>query len=139
MDSFTVFVVRDLLSWIDRRFHTDERPRRRAVLGASDGGNIALYQAVRYPGAFGLVAAQSSNVLPEVEEEYRSAGSLPGKIYLDIGVFDIPVLVPRVRNLKATLESRGGTVCFVELHDGHSWGSWRSRLRELLVFLFTQS
>jgi enterochelin esterase family protein len=136
METFAHYIAHELVPWLDERFAIDPRRQRRAVMGASNGGNISLFQALKCPQTFGLVGAQSTNVVPAVLNGYSTAEQLPERICLDIGTYDIPVLVPLVREFKATLEKRGTQFRFREVNDGHSWGNWRAHLGDMLMYLF---
>lgn len=53
------FVVRDLVSYVDRKYRTLARGSQRALVGHSMGGFGALAIAFKHPTAFGLVYAVS--------------------------------------------------------------------------------
>jgi S-formylglutathione hydrolase len=53
------FVVRDLVRHVDRRYRTDDRAARRALVGHSMGGFGALAIGFNHPGVFGLAYAMS--------------------------------------------------------------------------------
>ncbi|MEJ2636186.1 MAG: alpha/beta hydrolase-fold protein, partial [Calditrichia bacterium] len=63
---FEDFIVKELLPWFDSAYRTRKDPSWRATIGASNGGNIALYLAVAHPRLFGKVGVQSSNVQPSI-------------------------------------------------------------------------
>ncbi len=133
---FATFITDEVFVWLDQRFRTLAEPAQRAVMGASNGGNISLYLALKRPDVFGNVAAQSSNVEDEISRGFRESPKLPLKIYLDLGTYDIPLLIPRVKNLLPILQQKGYPVIFKEFHEGHSWGNWRAHIDEALEFLF---
>ncbi len=134
--AFGDFIAHEMLGWVDRRFRTLRDARRRAVIGASNGGNAALRLGLTYPDLFGNLAAQSSNVTAEVSEGYRAAPKRAQKFYLDLGTYDLPMLIPLVRDFIAILHERGYDVIYREYHEGHSWGSWRAHLDDALVYFF---
>ncbi|HEY6826976.1 MAG TPA: alpha/beta fold hydrolase [Gemmatimonadaceae bacterium] len=53
------FVVRDLVSYVDRRYRTDAKRSRRALVGHSMGGFGALAIGFEHPNVFGLIYAIS--------------------------------------------------------------------------------
>jgi S-formylglutathione hydrolase FrmB len=53
------FVVRDLVGHVDRRYRTDARAARRALVGHSMGGFGALAISFNHPDVFGLIYAIS--------------------------------------------------------------------------------
>lgn len=136
MDQFTTFIVSELMPAIDSRYKTSRDPSLRAMAGASNGGNIALYISMRHPEAFGLVAAQSSNIIPVITDTFTQSHRLPLNVYLDIGMYDIPFLVPVVEGFRSILADKGYPHEFHRWSEGHSWGSWKGHLRLPLVRFF---
>lgn len=55
-------IVDELVPWIDATYRTIGRPAARGVTGKSSGGYGALMLAMRRPGVFGVVGAQSSDM-----------------------------------------------------------------------------
>lgn len=135
-DEFTKFIVEEIVPWVDRRYRTETDAAYRAVMGASDGGNISLWIGVTHPEVFGNVAAQSSNVESNVHSGFENSAKLDLKLYLDLGTYDIPVLLPRVRNLIPVLVAKGYDFEYLEFHDGHSWGNWRGHIDNALEMFF---
>jgi enterochelin esterase-like enzyme len=135
-DAFTAFVADTLLPAVERRHGGVRTAAERLVLGASNGGNSALYMAAMRPDIFANVAAQSSNVIPELMTRMDVTPPLPLRVHLDIGTYDIPVLQPLVRGLARVLAARGYVHRFREHHEGHSWCSWRALLGDILAWYF---
>lgn len=133
---FMDFFVDELVGFVDTRYRTIKNPAARAVIGASYGGNISLWLASKYNKVFGNVAAQSSYVDPELSRAFQVGPDLNLKIYLDLGTYDIPELIPMVRNLHSILESRGYSIEYGEYHEGHSWKNWQARIKNALEFFF---
>lgn len=134
--AFTKFIVEEIMPWVDRRYRTRTDPSSRAVMGASDGGNISLWLGLNHPEVFGNVAAQSSNVESNVHNGFETHPRKDLKLYLDLGTYDIPLLLPRVRNFIPVLESKGYEFQYLEFHDGHSWGNWRGHIDNALELFF---
>jgi enterochelin esterase family protein len=135
-DMFSSFITKELMPWIDSRYSTSPDPVHRAMIGASNGGNIALYLGVNNPSCFGKIAAQSSNVIPPITEKLTKDPPPGLEYYIDIGTYDIPVLIPMVRDLARLLDAKGYRCDFREIHDGHSWGNWKEHLRLPLMQFF---
>ncbi|MDT8324265.1 MAG: alpha/beta hydrolase-fold protein [Bacteroidota bacterium] len=135
-DAFAAFVVDEVMAAVDRSYRTRRDPSARAVIGASNGGNIALYTAMRYPQCFGNAGGQSSNIIAEISDTFRDGPFLPLRLYLDLGTYDIPVLLPLVRNFIPILADRGYDHLYREHHEGHSWGNWRAHIDDALEFFF---
>ena len=134
--AFTDFIVKELVPWIDGRYPTLRHPWGRANLGASNGGNISLWLTVSNPNVFGLVAAMSSNVENNIKQKVQQGVNPPVKYYLDIGTYDIPILIQRVAEFKQLLESNNEVFLFQQFHEGHSWGNWKAHIDDALIFLF---
>jgi enterochelin esterase-like enzyme len=133
---FSAFIVDDVMGWVNNRYRVRTDPASRAVMCASDGGDISLYLGLNYPGVFGNVAAQSSNIISSVSSGFQNGPRLNLKIYCDLGTYDIPELLPLVRNFIPILQSKGYSYLYREYHEGHSWGSWRAHVPDALVEFF---
>jgi len=137
IDDYARFIARTVIPAIDGSYRTLQNPASRAVIGSSNGGNIALYLAMTYPDVFGNAGAQSSNIIGDIFMGFRDGAQLPlRRIYLDLGTYDIPILIPLVRSFIPILQSRGYTYRYNEVHEGHSWGSWRARIDDMLEYFF---
>ncbi len=136
---FSSFIVNELLPYIDARYRTRKDPAFRATLGASNGGNIALWLGLNHSNVFGNVAAQSSNIISSISSGFQSSHRLNLKLYLDLGTYDIPVLLPLVRNFIPILQSKGYTYRYEEYNEGHSWGNWRAHIDNALELFFPAS
>jgi enterochelin esterase family protein len=136
INSFKNFIVQELLPYIRSRYKIKSGLENCAVAGASNGGNISLYLALNHPEIFGNVAAQSSNVISSISEGFQNNPKLNLKVYLDIGKYDIALLIPLVRNLKSILQSKGYELIYREYNEGHSWGNWRAHIDDYLTFFF---
>jgi len=135
-EKFTAFVVDELVPYIDSRYRIKPDPASRAMLGASNSGNIALWIGLHHPEVFGNIAAQSSNVETSISTAFETGPKLDLKFYLDLGTYDIPVLIPLVRNLREILDGRGYELQYHEFHEGHSWGNWRAHVDDALKMFF---
>ena len=134
--AFTKFMTEELVPYIDHRYNTMPHPWGRANLGASNGGNIALWLCVSHPEMFGLAAAMSSNVEPNIRQQVEQ-GVVPSvKFYLDLGTYDIPILIDRVRSFRDLLQASEETLYYKEFHEGHSWGNWKAHIDDALIYLF---
>jgi enterochelin esterase-like enzyme len=133
---FSSFIIDELLPWIDQRFRTKSGPRNRATLGASNGGNIALWLGLNHPDVFGKIAAQSSNVEDSISSGFQYGPKLDLELYLDLGTYDIPVVIPLVHNLRDILGARRYSFRYEEYHEGHSWGNWRAHIDNALQMFF---
>jgi len=135
-EEYTEFVVTDVMGWVDSKYTTATDPHLRAVAGASDGGNISLWIGLNHPETFGKIAAYSSNVITEISDGLQNGPVHDLEFYLDIGTYDIDILIPLVQNLKQILDERGYQYIYHEWHEGHSWGNWRAHIDNSLQFFF---
>ncbi|HEX9655682.1 MAG TPA: alpha/beta hydrolase-fold protein [Bacteroidota bacterium] len=135
-NQFTSFIINELMPVIDQRYRTRRDPTQRALLGASNGGNISLWIGYTHPEHFGNIAAQSSNIQTSISSGFQSSSLLPLKLYLDLGTYDIPQLIPLVRNFVPILQNKGYPFRYIEYHEGHSWGNWRAHIDNALEFFF---
>lgn len=138
IDTYTDFIVNTVMRRIDARFRTRTEPEARAVMGASNGGNISLYIAMKHPEVFGNVGAQSSNIIAPIFDRFETDPLLPLRLYLDLGTYDIAMLIPMVRGFVPVLQAKGYDYQYQEFHEGHSWGNWRARIDDALVFFFSR-
>jgi len=136
IDLFTSFITTELMPVIDQKYRTSKHPAKRATLGASDGGNIALYLGVNKPEIFGRIAAQSSDVIPAISSVLQNGPKLSLDFYLDIGTYDLAQLIPMVHELASLLQLKGYSFSFREIHEGHSWGNWKEHLKFPLMQFF---
>ena len=127
-DAFTAFIVNELMPVIDQKYATSKDPRKRATLGASSGGNISLYLGMKHPETFGKIAAQSSDVQTDISTTFQNSAKMNLEFYMDIGTYDIPVLIPMVNNFIQILQNKNYVYQFKQWHEGHSWGNWRGHL-----------
>jgi enterochelin esterase family protein len=119
----------------------DERraPGAHALLGASYGGLMALYGALRAPEVFGRVLGQSGAFHVEGEdfvvfELARLPPRRPLSVWLDCGVFE--GLLEGNRRMAPLLAAAGHRVEYREYSGGHSYPAWRDDVARGLEWLF---
>ncbi|MFM8178934.1 MAG: alpha/beta hydrolase, partial [Candidatus Kapaibacterium sp.] len=135
-EAYMSFICDTVVGWLRKKYPVIESPAYRAVVGASDGGHCALYQGVMRPDVFGKIGAQSSNVTSLITDRLKADPKLTTDFHLDIGMYDIPQLIPLVRNLRSLLDARGYGYAYKEVNEGHSWGNWRARVGAILMRFF---
>lgn len=109
------------------------------VLGASLGGLMALYSALRAPEIFGSVLSQSGSfgvpghefVTTELVEYTPRLGT---RIWMDVG--QLEWLLESNRNMHALLQRRGYEVTYREYAGAHNYPSWRDDVWRGLETLF---
>jgi len=139
MDRFTALIVDELMPVIDNKFRTSKDSKKRAMMGASNGGNISLYIGLKHPEVFGKIAAQSSNVISEITTTLRDGKKVDIEFYVDVGAYDIGELIPLVQGLVNILQVRDYPFRFYKWNEGHSWGNWEGHLRYPLIQFFNMN
>ncbi len=117
-----------------------QHPGAYGVAGASLGGLMALYTALRLPHLFGRVISQSGSYHLRPGEQaslllenlWQSQGPL--RIWQDTGVYEW--LRDTNRQVSTLLKAAGHHLHYHEYHDGHNWTAWHRRLPDALTALF---
>ncbi|HEV2912494.1 MAG TPA: glucan 1,4-alpha-glucosidase [Pyrinomonadaceae bacterium] len=141
-DAFADFMATELVPFIDARYRTKAERNGRALMGASLGGVISIWTALRHADTFARVGGQSSSF--QIDNE-RIVGALarlgpmrreqPLKFYFDVGRMESVKAVHR--RVRVMLAARGYSVAYAEAETGHNWTSWRDRLANALVALWS--
>lgn len=109
------------------------------VMGASMGGLMALYTALRLPHLFGQVLSQSGAFrfgdyyAPVVRDLIEHAPRPAVRIWMDAGKYEW-LLRPNIETHQQLLR-RGYTVTFREYPGGHNYPAWRNDLHHGLEHL----
>jgi enterochelin esterase family protein len=137
-DSYRRFIVEELMPFIDTKYRTRKDPAGRAMTGISNGGYISLYIGISNPEAFGNISAQSSNYDETLFELYEKGKASDMNVYIDMGSYDIPKLVERVRQFLNILDAKDYQYNYYEFPEGHSWCNWEGHLRLPLMQFFKE-
>jgi enterochelin esterase family protein len=138
-DRYTSFVALELLPAMEKRYRVSKSAANHALAGISNGGNIALYIGMHHPDKFMKVASLSGNVIPQIMEKFMESPPMNLVIYLDIGRYDIPILIEMNETLAGILKQKGYDFSYHRWPEGHSWGNWAGHLRHPLAFFFPGS
>ncbi len=152
-------IVEDLLSFVDRHFHTIPNGRGRAIGGLSMGGYGAMKIGLKYPHLFRSVAAHSGcyallrepvrdDLGPELQRIYGTETARrendpfwlaeqldPGQapaIRFDCGTDDF--LIDHNRAFHEHLTELGIEHEYEEFPGGHEWAYWDEHVREAVAF-----
>lgn len=132
-DKFAGFMATELVPLIDARYRTRAERDSRALMGASLGGVISVWTAVKYPEAFARVAGQSTAFQIDDERTVSALANLgiangarPLKFYFDVGRLE-PIWQVN-RRVRVMLAAKGYAVAYHENEAGHNWTSWRDQL-----------
>ena len=141
-DRFTDFMATELVPFIDARYRTRPVRAARALLGASLGGVISYWTALKYPDTFARVGGQSSAFQIDNERELAALAALPTfnaerpmKFYLDVGLLE-PIWEVN-RRARVLLAGKGYPVAYHENEAGHNWTSWRDQLADAYLALWS--
>ncbi|MCA9914250.1 MAG: esterase family protein, partial [Anaerolineae bacterium] len=118
-----------------------EQPGAYGVLGASMGGLMALYTALRMPKTFGRVIAQAGAFFHDkpqlpmlITQMLKMQDAAPLKIWQDVGTFDF--LLSENHAMHELLLEQGCDITYREHSSGHNYTAWRDQLPEALRTLF---
>jgi enterochelin esterase family protein len=119
-------------------------PGAYGIMGASMGGLMALYSALRLPQVFGAALSQSGafdlstgdTVIYTLARLLEPSGL---KVWMDVGQYDIPRLVPANERMARLLSERGYALTFRKYPAGHNFTAWRDELWRGLEALFGRS
>ncbi|MGH7884153.1 MAG: alpha/beta hydrolase, partial [Thermodesulfobacteriota bacterium] len=141
----------ELVPEIERNYKVAKDPEKRALHGISAGGYYALCSIFKHPDMFLKVAAQSSAIKSKLFKIFTDSLKNDGipktaKIYMDVGRFDLEVykydtpwiFIDINKKFRFELQKYGINHKYRELNDGHSWGNWRERIEDILIYLFSE-
>lgn len=141
-DAFADFMAKELVPFIEARYRTRADRNSRALIGASLGGLISVWTGLRHAETFARIGGQSTSF--QIENE-RVVGALSGldtmkrahplKFYFDVGRME-PILAVN-RRVRVMLVSKGYAVAYAEAETGHNWTSWRDRLANAFLALWS--
>lgn len=135
-ENYLHFLTDELLPVIEKTYPISTQPIDRAILGTSMGGLSAAYVAFSKPELFGLAGIQSPAFWfrPEIYTVCNDAEKPPVKVFMSTGtVHDAQEGASKMRDI---LEKNTCTYKYEEVHQGHSWGSWRDQLDDILIYFF---
>lgn len=143
-DATIAFLVRHVLPLAQEHLNLldpADAPGVHGVLGASMGGLISLYTAIRLPDLFGRVASQSGAFGFDlygrhsvVHDLLRAGPTRPLRIWLDVG--QLEWLLAANREMHALLREHDYDVLYREYAGGHNFTSWRNDVWRGLEALF---
>jgi enterochelin esterase-like enzyme len=146
------WITKELVGWLEEEFPLIAHPSGRALMGSSFGAIASLSTAVRYPQTYGSLLLQSGSFVftdigalhgedpafdPVVKfmNRYRARPTrVADRLFQSCGVYE-PLIVFN-RSMVPVFTETGMTVNYIESRDGHSWESWRDRLRDGLSWVF---
>ncbi len=132
-------LAQEQLNLLDHR----EQPGSYGVLGASMGGLMALYTALRMPHLFGHVVSQAGAFFHDrpdlstlITHLLKMQDTALLKIWQDVGTFDF--LLSENHAMHELLQERGYQVTYQEHSSGHNYTAWRDQLPDALRTIFAR-
>ena len=139
-DLYEKDITKDLLPYIEERFHVRTDAAGRSIVGLSMGGGHALDTGLRNIDKFSSIGAFSA-ATPEMEtpallQQYPSlSGTDPGANtlrHLWIPIGDKDFLLERNDKFVEQLRTAGVKYDYVKTEGGHEWKLWRDYLPQFL-------
>jgi enterochelin esterase-like enzyme len=155
-DPFNDFLVKELLPWIQNRFHVTSDPDQIILGGSSAGGLAAVYAGLKHPETFGKLLSQSGafRLVPSDEDDFGwlarqfiEREKLPLRFHIDVGTLeesslrnlgDGPSLLASTRQMCDVLRGKGYEVDYLEFNGGHDTICWQGTLSGGLQFLLNK-
>ncbi len=138
-NAYADFFGLELIPYIDETYHTVSSPLRRAVIGASFGGNISAIITLAYPELFNNCGLHSGAFWPNAYDTYNDwLASTPSpdlRVAAAWGTYE-GSLVGNMNDFVDVLADDGTEHIWEERPEGHSWGLWRSTLDDMLILFF---
>lgn len=144
-DAFADWMARTLVPLVDARYRTRPTRDARALSGASLGGVISVWTALRHPDTFARVAGFSTafqidegrllSGLARLDDETRRRQPL--RFYFDAGRYE-PLIYETTRRVNILLRARGYPVTYREAPVGHNYTAWRDRLPDAYAALWAK-
>ena len=142
-DAYLAFIIDTVKPLIDADFRTLPERDHTGILGASMGGLISLFALFERPEVFGFAGVMSPSLWFADGAIFRYIEDSPfvrGRIALDVGTAEMPVMVRDARRLRDLL-SKKGYIAARELRyteapgAGHNEAAWGGRVCDVLRFL----
>jgi enterochelin esterase-like enzyme len=144
-DRYGKFLIDELKPFIDREYRTLADSAHTGLGGSSLGGLVSLYVGLKFPQAFGRLAALSPAVWWNQRVMHRFAATVQVEprphIWLDIGTREGSQILRDVENFRDVLVKKGWQLdrdLHYERVDGaeHNEAAWSQRVGPVLQFLF---
>ncbi|MBO6573839.1 MAG: T9SS type A sorting domain-containing protein [Rhodothermales bacterium] len=133
---FAAFLAEELVPEIDGSYNTLTGAGSRGILGTSLGGLNSAYVGATHPDVFGLIGIQSPafHAGSTIYSLYRDQPTRDLRIHMTWGtIFDVGTAGEQMETI---LRDKGYPFETVVLNEGHSWGSWRALLDDVLIYFF---
>ena len=135
--AFLRTICKELIPHIDSSYRTISNSDARIIMGASLGGWNAAWFGLKRPDVFHLIAIQSPAFTDDIIKAYADAPLLPLKIFMSTGT--IHDTRQQALSMKKVFENKNYTFKYLEVNQGHSWGSWRAQIDTILIYFCSPS
>jgi enterochelin esterase family protein len=142
---FADFINGELVPWLEAKYPAVKKSAERVLIGLSYTGLAAAFVAMKAPGAFTHVVAQSGSFWWNdcwLVEQFRGLETrLPTAFYLDVGlketdenvrhkedVLQVVSQIDAIRRLRDVMLDQGYAVKYVEFDGGHEFVAWQKTL-----------
>ncbi|MDA2093475.1 DUF1992 domain-containing protein [Bacillus cereus] len=139
-DKMNAFLTKELLPWIQAKYHVYQEKNHTTIAGFSLGGLAAFYAALQNPHIFGNVLSMSGsvhwkkdnyeNTIPWIENQISSINSNATHLhsYIAVGELENEPLLTANRRLYKALEAKKYQTTYEEFQGGHDSVWWREKL-----------
>lgn len=135
-DAYRLFIVKELVPYIDTNYNTLKTADSRIMIGTSLGGNITALIVYHHPDVFGKCGLHSAAFWVNNFEASTQLLAAPPKnvqYYAAWGTYEDTY--EWMRPFRDSLLKQNFRFGWSERPEGHSWGLWRATLDSMLRFL----
>ena len=155
---YETYISKELVSWVDTRYHSIKSSEGRAIAGLSMGGYGALYLAIKHQAVFGAAGSMSGGVdirpFPNNWEMAKRIGSYRQnkniwdsltiknllyllepktlKIIIDCGIEDFFYEVNE--DLHQTMKLQNIAHDYIVRPGAHTWNYWQNAIQYQLLY-----
>jgi len=146
-DAYLRYITDTIKPIVDADFRTLPDREFTGLLGASMGGLISLFGFFERPEVFGFAGVMSPSLWfaeGEIFSYIEASPRIPGRLVVDVGTAESPIMTHYARRLRDTLLAKGYVqghdLCYEEIEGaGHNEAAWGARLCENLRFLLRRA
>ncbi len=136
-NQYRLFIVSELVPYIDSTFNTIKSASKRLVMGDSYGGNISALISYNHADIFGNCGLHSAAFQPNNYEAYNLILHGEKKDIKFVSIWgSYESLFTNMRNFRDSCLSKGYEFVSAEFPEGHSWGLWRATIDIILENIF---
>lgn len=135
-ESYLKFFTDELIPQVERTYPVRANADSRAILGTSLGGLNATYFGFSRPDLFGNIAIQAPAYWyrEEIYDLVKENTVNNPEIYLSVGTVNDNTMDARL--MHTIFKEKNLLVHYLEVHQGHSWGAWRTQIDDILIQFF---